>query len=141
MRKDFVANISHELRTPLTVISGYLESFESYFEKDKKFLPAIQSMQLQSLRMGNLIQDLLILSKLESDTGKDKNRSLLPVPAIIESVIHDVKVLNSDKKYTIKSDIDYSLKMPGYENEIQSVISNLINNAIKFTKDGIITTL
>lgn len=136
MRKDFVANISHELRTPLTVISGYLESFESYFEKDKKFLPAIQSMQQQSLRMGHLIQDLLILSKLESDMGKDKSKSLLPVPAIIESVIHDVKVLNSDKKYTIKSDIDSSLMMPGYENEIQSVISNLINNAIRYTPSG-----
>lgn len=133
MRKDFVANISHELRTPLTVISGYLESFESYFEKDKKFLPAIQSMQQQSIRMGNLIQDLLVLSKLESDTGKDKSKSLLPVPTIIESVIHDIKVLNYDKKYTIKSDIDPSLMMPGYENEIQSVISNLINNAIRYT--------
>ncbi len=133
MRKDFVANISHELRTPLTVIRGYLESFESYFEKDKKFLPAIQSMQLQSLRMGNLIQDLLVLSKLESDTGKDDNKPLLAVPTMIENVIHDIKVLHGDKKYTIKSDIDYSLKMPGYENEIQSVISNLINNAIRYT--------
>ena len=136
MRKDFIANVSHELRTPLTVISGYLESFEAHFEENETFLKPVQTMQQQSLRMNNLVQDLLVLSKLESETGTDRSKPLLPVPVIIESVINDAKILNSEKNYQIKTDIDSSLMMHGYENEIQSMISNLINNAIRYTPDG-----
>ena len=135
MRKDFIANVSHELRTPLTVISGYLEALEGLFENDKHYLKPIQTMQQQSLRMTNLIQDLLVLSKLEAETGKEKNKQLLPVPVMIENAIKDAKVLNSSKKYRIKSDIDYSLMMPGYESEIQSMMANLINNAIRYTQE------
>ena len=133
MRKDFIANVSHELRTPLTVISGYLETFECHFENDKTYLIPVQTMQQQSLRMTNLVNDLLILSKLEAATGKDKNKPLLPVPAMIENVIKDAKVLNSGKIFRIESDIDYTLMMHGYENEIQSMMANLINNAIRYT--------
>ena len=135
MRKNFIANVSHELRTPLTVISGYLETFETHFKKDKKYLPAIQSMKQQSVRMNNLIQDLLVLSKLESDTGKLKKKKLVDVPKIIENIINDTHML-TDKKYQIDSNIDNSLMLLGYENEIQSMISNLINNAIRYTPEN-----
>lgn len=135
MRKNFIANVSHELRTPLTVISGYLETFETHFKKDKKYLPAIQSMKQQSLRMNHLIQDLLVLSKLESDTGKLKKKKLIDVPEIIGSIIKDTQML-TDNKYQIEANIDNSLMLLGYENEIQSMVSNLINNAIRYTPAG-----
>ena len=134
MRKNFIANVSHELRTPLTVISGYLETFESHFKDDKNYLPAIQNMQQQSQRMNDLIQDLLVISKLESDTGKQKKKHLVAVPTIINNVLKDTQMLN--KKHHIKSHIDDTLMLLGYENEIQSIVSNLINNAIRYSPAG-----
>jgi two-component system phosphate regulon sensor histidine kinase PhoR len=64
MRRDFVANVSHELRTPLTVINGYLEMLPEQFQADPLAQKALQEMSSQTRRMHNLIEDLLVLSRL-----------------------------------------------------------------------------
>lgn len=67
MRKDFVANVSHELRTPLTVIAGYLETLlDNVEDVNPRWLRALQQMQQQAGRMQNLLNDLLLLAKLEA---------------------------------------------------------------------------
>ncbi|MCU7938703.1 MAG: phosphate regulon sensor histidine kinase PhoR [gamma proteobacterium symbiont of Bathyaustriella thionipta] len=141
-RKDFIANVSHELRTPLTVISGYLETFETRFAQDETFLHPIQTMQQQSHRMENLIQDLLILSKLEANTSKKIGSELLPVPIIIKTIINDTRVINLEKQHQINMDLDEHLMIAGNEIELQSVFTNLISNAIHYTPaKGIINIL
>lgn len=77
MRRDFVANVSHELRTPLTVLSGYLETYGDL----KELLPprlgkGIVQMEEQTRRMQNLVNDLLLLSRLEIDQGGDDHQTL-----------------------------------------------------------------
>src|SRR3546814_14959159 len=67
MRKDFVANVSHELRTPLTVICGYLETLlDNVEEVNPRWGRALQQMHQQSGRMQTLLNDLLLLAKLEA---------------------------------------------------------------------------
>lgn len=134
MRKDFVANVSHELRTPLTVIKGYLETLEEQFTDKEAFLFPIQEMQKQSRRMEGLIQDLLLLSKLEANADKDVSRELVHIPEMIKSLIKDAKLLNK-KQHCISSNIDDLLLIPGNEDELQSAFLNLINNATRYTPD------
>ncbi|MCU7834244.1 MAG: phosphate regulon sensor histidine kinase PhoR [gamma proteobacterium symbiont of Taylorina sp.] len=136
MRKDFVANVSHELRTPLTVIKGYLEVLEDRLIDDKTLLFPILEMQHQSQRMENLVQDLLMLSKLEANADKEVDTDLVQIPSIIKSLIKDVKHLRSNKNQEITSDIDNSLLIAGNEYELQSAFSNLINNAMRYTQEN-----
>ena len=63
MRRDFVANVSHELRTPLTVVHGYLELLADNVDQPE-WTPMVTEMQRQSLRMTQLVDDLLTLSRL-----------------------------------------------------------------------------
>ena len=70
VRKDFVANVSHELRTPLTVISGYLGTFLSDTSRlEPRYIKPLQQMLQQAVRMENLLKDLLLLSRIESEQG------------------------------------------------------------------------
>src|SRR5262245_53749919 len=68
VRSDFVANVSHELRTPLTVIRGYLEALIQHKNTEADMLPKIYTqMYQQSLRMADIIEDLLLLAHLEGE--------------------------------------------------------------------------
>jgi two-component system, OmpR family, phosphate regulon sensor histidine kinase PhoR len=133
MRKDFIANVSHELRTPLTVISGYLETLVEHFTEDETFLHPIQTMQQQSLRMENIVEDLLILSKLEANEDKQVGTKLIHISSMIEGIVNDAQLLNSEKNHKIKAHIDRSLMISGNQDELRSAFSNLVNNAIRYT--------
>lgn len=77
MRKDFVGNVSHELGTPITVIKGYLEAIVDNLDSlDEQWHKPIQQMRQQSLRMENIVRDLLILSSLETK-GLTKTQDLI----------------------------------------------------------------
>jgi two-component system phosphate regulon sensor histidine kinase PhoR len=75
MRKDFVANVSHELRTPLTVITGYLETLlDNVEDVNPRWSRALQQMQQQGSRMQTLLNDLLLLAKLEATDYPSDNQ-------------------------------------------------------------------
>lgn len=135
MRQDFVANVSHELRTPLTVIHGYLETL---LDQDVANIPQpkkiFEQMYQQSLRMERLVEDLLLLSRM--DTGLNGDAEKLPkvaAPLIIKAIANDAKILSGERQHQIQLDIDESLTINGIESEIRSVFSNLIFNAIHYT--------
>jgi two-component system phosphate regulon sensor histidine kinase PhoR len=69
MRKDFVDNVSHELRTPLTVLSGYLETFIDQDDLNPRWRRGFGQMQQQTTRMTNIVNDLLLLSRLENTSA------------------------------------------------------------------------
>ena len=75
MRKDFIANVSHELGTPLTVICGYLETLlDNAEEVNPRWTRALQQMQQQGGRMQTLLNDLLLLAKLEATDYPSDNQ-------------------------------------------------------------------
>lgn len=134
MRKDFVANVSHELRTPLTVIAGYLETLA-----DNNTNPAwgkpLEQMQQQSRRMSLLINDLIVLSKLET-TDAAFNQKPVPLGPLLQAIKSEAKVLGGEKGQTISLDCAADISVVGNEKELHSAFSNLVINAVKYTPEG-----
>lgn len=136
MRKNFIANASHELRTPLTVIAGYLEIMQEDEHFPEHLQPALHSSADQSIRMQRIIEDLLMLSRLENSELNDETSSIINMPSILERVYADENTLIRNDSHTLKKDIDSAIKIKGSEAELMSVCSNLVHNAVRHTQDG-----
>lgn len=136
-RRDFVANASHELRTPLTVVNGYLEMMEGDVDDDGigKYKNAISAMHLQSLRMQNIVEDLLLLSKLENSPNLEAAERV-DVNALINDVAQEARSLGKDKKQNIVVESQCASLIEGKHKELFSAISNLAFNAVHYTPVG-----
>jgi two-component system phosphate regulon sensor histidine kinase PhoR len=138
MREDFVANVSHELRTPLTVIAGYLETLTEPEYADDIPAPVFNSlkqMKGQSMRMQRLVEDLLQLSRLETDLDTEDHMEV-SIPAILAAVEEEAKVMGGEKGQTIQSEVDDTLWLLGDPRELHSAFSNLVSNAVRYTPEG-----
>ena len=135
MRRDFIANVSHELRTPLTVVGGFIETLSdmegaipdnlrSYFDM----------MQDQTTRMRRLIEDLLTLSHIESNTQPPEDR-LIEMLSLVNMLHNDAKAL-SHGRHKISIDIDEHLNLTGAADELLSALGNLVSNAVRYTPEG-----
>lgn len=134
MRKDFVANVSHELRTPLTVIKGYLETFLDMLEGQNPALTrGLSQMQQQTHRMELLVNDLLLLSRLETENTAPAKP--VAVARLLRQVYQDAQALNADKQHVLRLNAEESLQIMGDENELRSAFSNLVVNAVKYTPE------
>lgn len=131
VRTDFVANVSHELRTPLTVLKGYLETLDDNSDKlPQSYSKVIPRMEAQAVRMQNLIDGLLSLTRLESPVN------LLPIqnvniPAMLQSICEETQLLG-DKRPHLELHIESSANLVGNDQELRSAFSNLVINAMKF---------
>lgn len=136
MRSDFVANVSHELKTPLTVLSGFLETM--HLEGDdlpEHWSHAVDLMYQQSERMGGIVDDLLLLSRL--DSGQDGfDPELVDIPSLLEKVVADARILAQKSKHIITLDMDPSLKLMGEKKTLESLFYNVITNAVHHTPAG-----
>jgi len=134
MRQDFVANVSHEMRTPLTVIGGYLETMVNPGESDATRLALSQKLQPPLRRMQSLVDDLLLLSRLES-TPAATDVTPIAMPAVIERAVREAKEL-APANIEFDSQINSQACITGVENELYSVCLNLLSNAIRYSPDG-----
>ncbi|WP_303817270.1 phosphate regulon sensor histidine kinase PhoR [Actinobacillus minor] len=126
-RQTFLSNMNHELRTPLTVLQGYLEILENEVKDNEIQHKAVESMLEQSQRMAKLLNQLSLLAKIEHSVNE---HFVVDMPAIIAALQKNSQFLkNSHQKITF--DIEPNLKIMGDESQLQSITSNLINNAIK----------
>lgn len=132
MRKDFVANVSHELRTPLTVIRGYLEMFDEGDSNEKLLQKALPQLQQQTQRMTSLIDDLTILSKLETE-GLRQNLRYVNVQNLMEVLCDEARVISGDDKHNIILQSEISVELWGSDKELLSAFSNLLTNAVKYS--------
>lgn len=135
MRKDFVDNISHELRTPLTVLSGYIETFTDQEDMNPRWKRAFEQMQSQTRRMNALVNDLLLLSRLENEKTIAKNQ-IIDMPSLMNQLFDDAHAYNIDYGHTLNLNIDSHCDLIGSDMELASAFSNLITNAIKYTPKG-----
>jgi len=135
MRQDFVANVSHELRSPLTVVSGYLETLIDAEDVGVEFAGQLKSMQQQTTRMNRIVDDLMLLSRLENEIpGADPQA--VSVATLIDSIVEQGRELSGAAEHTIKLDVDDTLCIKGSESELYSAFSNLVFNAIRYTQAG-----
>lgn len=137
IRRDFVANVSHELRTPLTSIKGYVEALLDGAKDDPvastKFLDIIVK---QSDRLNLIIEDLLELSKIESGRVSMKEAPLI-LRSVIDRTLSTIKPIAEKKRHQLVAVIDPSLPpVAGDEDRLVQVLTNLLDNAIKYTPAG-----
>ncbi|WP_187298867.1 phosphate regulon sensor histidine kinase PhoR [Pseudomonas asplenii] len=133
MRKDFIANVSHELRTPLTVICGYLETLlDNVEEVNPRWGRALQQMQQQGGRMQTLLNDLLLLAKLEATDYPSDNHPV-QVDTLLQTIRNDAQALSGPLNQTIIVEADANIRLKGSEGELRSAFSNLVFNAVKYT--------
>lgn len=135
MRKDFVANASHELKTPLTVIKGYLETLDMFKESlPERMQKGVVNMNTQSNRMELLIEDLLLLSRLESNQRADSDQ-WHNVSDLIQVICDSAKVFKGSEHF-VSWDADEDSAIYGSYSELYSAFSNLVVNALKYSPEG-----
>lgn len=135
MRRDFIANVSHELRTPLTVVGGFVETL---LDMDGAVPESTRGyfnmMQEQTTRMRRLIEDLLTLSHIESNAQAPEDTTI-EMSALLNMLLNDANGL-SQGKHKIFVEADPQLDLIGAMDELQSALSNLVSNAIRYTPEG-----
>jgi len=152
MQKEFINVAAHELRTPTQSIIGYCEMIDAFPENTEKYLEPVKR---NAEKLYRLTEDILDVSRIESGTLK-LEKSKFDLREIIVNLIEDLTAKMKKEENVIKSNKENNDKKTNIQliypklsaqplfvyadkNRIQQVLSNLLNNALKFTKDGIIT--
>lgn len=145
MRRDFVANVSHEIRTPLTVLVGFIETLQTLKLPEEERERYLSLMAQQSARMQHLVEDLLVLSRLEGSPlpglnewtpvslllrrCEDEARGLSAVLTRAQGRLHVIEFPDSP------AGVDLG-EIAGVATELQSALSNLLANALRYTPAG-----
>ena len=133
--KQFSSDVSHELRTPVSVIlteSQYSMEYADTLEEAKDSFSVIQR---QAKRMSELINQIMELSKIEKQTTIDLQK--MNFSETVQKILDDYKNLLSEKNIKISKGIEQNIFINGNKVMIERLLDNLLNNAMKFTKDEI----
>jgi two-component system, OmpR family, sensor kinase len=131
--RQFVADASHELQTPLTSVRGYAELFRrGAAERPEDLANAMHRIEAESQRMSLLVDDLLILARL--DQGRPMTRERVDLVPLVRDLVGDVRVVDSDRP--IDFDSDDAAVITGDGERIKQVVANLLSNARTHTPGG-----
>ena len=134
MRRDFVANVSHEIRTPLTVLSGFIETLRNLPLTEVERKRVLVLMTQQADRMGALVSDLLTLARLEGSPRPMADR-WVALKSLLVQVEAEARLL-SGVRHVVAIATDVDAQIAGAQAELHSAITNLVNNAVRYTPDG-----
>lgn len=139
MRRDFVANVSHEIRTPLTVLAGFVETMQNLPLDADERVRYLALMGQQSQRMETLVNDLLTLSKLEGSAAPS-TQQWSRVRALLAQCENEARGLSDrlvpQQGHRLSFSVEADLEIAGASTELQSAMSNLLSNAIRYTPAG-----
>ena len=134
MRRDFVANVSHELRSPLTVVVGYLEGMGEDEHLPERLHRPVQQMARQTARMTRIVEDLLRLSRIESEPNAAVH-SAINMGDLVDSLLRDAQRITAVEQ-VFEHNVDHAVLLLGDYNEVYSALSNLLFNAVQYTPAG-----
>ncbi|GAA0069944.1 hypothetical protein UT300003_14670 [Clostridium sardiniense] len=129
--KTFFNNATHELKTPLTVIRGYTQLLHEEEFEDKDIVKMLKNIEDETLRMNNLIQNILTLSKSEMILNKEKEE--INLKNEIEDMLKIFDVIIRENEYKTNLRLE-NINIFGIKEDIRTLISNLIDNAIKYSE-------
>src|ERR1051325_340214 len=137
MQKEFINVASHEIKTPTQAILGYTELLQKHPEKREQISEALHR---NANRLQRLTNDILDVTKIESQTLK-LNKDKFSLTYLTSSIVEDFKndVQKKGNNFVLLYNLDYTLVVEGDKGRLSQVISNLIDNALKFTKEGTIS--
>ncbi|HEY3821192.1 MAG TPA: ATP-binding protein [Polyangiaceae bacterium] len=136
VRRDFVANVSHELRTPVTAIQGYAETLLRGAVDETTRKQFTEIIHRHARRLGALVEGLLTLSELEARPPEQAVRERVEVPAIAEHVRATLRERAAQRETGVDVDVAADVIARGDPVAVEQVIENLVDNAIKYGKDG-----
>lgn len=134
MRSEFFSNVSHELKTPMTSIRGYSDLLaQGVVQGDKQKQIMLEKIQTEVDSMSRLINDILMLSRLES---MDVEAEMMPIKmkSIVDEVLESYEVEIAKHDIHMKYDFD-DIVYEGNHQQIYTLLNNIIGNAIKYNKD------
>ena len=136
--RQFVADASHELRTPLTTIKGYAELARRRPEDSLAVLAALDKVESESGRMTSLVEDLLLLARL--DSGRPLEREPVDLTHLLLEAVSDARVVAPDHHWRLDLP-ETALQVVGDEQRLHQVATNLLTNARKHTPAGTTVTV
>ena len=135
MRSEFTANVSHELKTPLTTMIGFAEMIKEGLIKDHAGVVKYSGLiHKEGMRLISLIEDLMKLSKLQEYTRRVEEE-IINIKAVCEDVMSLLKSKADSSKVKLMLEADDVMMKANY-NYINELFYNLIDNGIKYNKDG-----
>ena len=135
MRRDFVANVSHELRTPLTVVNGFLETLlDAGGGFDATRRRHLELMHEQASRMHRLVEDLLMLSRLESQENALVEEDF-DGEQLLRELTDEARALSAGR-HTVEMQVGTPVRVRGNRDELRSAFGNLMSNAVRYTPTG-----
>jgi two-component system phosphate regulon sensor histidine kinase PhoR len=135
MRRDFIANASHELRTPLSVLQGSIEQMDQETAGQQAFEKPLQRMRRQSERMMRILQDLLILARLES--SRPVSQQIISLSAVVNEVADEARAASGSLGgHRLQVEIEPDVCLQGEREDLHAAISNLVINAVRYTQPG-----
>jgi len=136
IRKDFVANVSHELRTPISVIRANAETLlAGALEDGERARGFVEALLRNAERLSALISDLLDISRLESGARRLERRPL-DLAEAVRQVLESVEPAAVSRGHALASAVPPGLMAVGDDKALAQVLTNLLDNAIKYTQDG-----
>lgn len=135
MRREFVANASHELRTPLAAIRGFSETLlhTDVDEADRRRY--LEIIDRHSRRLGHLVDDLLELSRIESSKIRF-DPVTVDIQRLTEQLVHDTQARAKEKNLTLRCNVDGPTDAWADPAAVEQILTNLLDNAIKYTDAG-----
>ena len=133
-KSDFFANASHEFKTPITVMQGFAEVLMNKEGMDDTSKKQLGRIYKECLRLGSLISDMLMLSKIESGEAPIRALSEVALEDIAKEVLDGLSEKAQSRNITAK--IVGSAKICADQTMIFELVENLVSNAIKYNKDG-----
>ncbi len=140
VKRDFIANVSHELKTPITTIKGYVETLiQDFTDNREKAMEFLEIINRNTLRMERLVHDLIQLSAIESGVIQIE-KTELPIKRLFSELISEFGKEAEKKGLQIELSIDEDIETIRADPlRLKQILSNLIDNAVKFTEKGKIT--
>ncbi len=135
--RQFVADASHELRTPLATIAGHSELARRHPEDEVALRTALAKVDEESLRMTSLVEDLLLLARL--DAGRPLERKTVDLTSLLLEAVADARILGPEHRWRLDLP-ERALEVLGDEQRLHQVITNLLTNARKHTPPGTTVT-
>ena len=138
-KSDFFANASHELKTPITVMQGFAEVLMNKDGMDETSKKQLGRIYKECLRLGSLISDMLMLSKIESGDAPERVLSEIKLEELAKEVLDGLSEKAQSRNVT--ATIEGSATLTADQTMIFELIENLVSNAIKYNKDGGLITI
>ena len=130
--RRFAADASHELRTPLTSIRGYAELYRRGGDDEEQVARSMSRIEEEAARMGNLVEDLLTLTRL--DEGRPLDVHPVDLAALADKAVEDARVVDPDRPLTLES--EGPVVVEGDAHRLTQVLVNLLSNAQVHTPSG-----